>query len=142
LALVGSTALRAGETGWNNDYNGIWKGTRIITYRDPVRSMPERSVTQHSTIIIFNGGKLIARIGGACPGRAEPNLPGASVSLGADGQLIIKTVDALITLKLSPDKQSLIENGTARGIYSLWAGGGANSIQGDVPFSGVFHREK
>lgn len=132
LAAVAVIAISPAQAESNSRFDGTWIGKEIVTQRSDFKSPGTRNT--EATIIITQRGTLVGIIGGFCPGRFNSVSPkGNSLNLKAN--------DCTLTLRLSPDGKSLIENGVAERHVSTPGGASFYGSTYRYEISGTFHRQ-
>ena len=102
--LLATSAMQAEP---NTSVDGIWIGTETATLliwgSDPKAKRPAPNSAK-TTIIVAQGGKLVGKIGGVCPGRFE-HVRWVGDSLNFDAHY------CRLKVTLSPDGKTLTESG-------------------------------
>ena len=138
-ALVGIGLLTcAAQTQADSRIDGIWVGTETVTAQmitwDPKAKKPPPTSAQ-VTIAIAQGGTLLGKIGGVCPGRFQHVWWKGNV-LNFDAH------NCKLSVSLSSDGKTLTESGSTAQVTGTWSGSGAPSGYKNSLISGTFHRQQ
>jgi hypothetical protein len=118
-------------------FDGTWIGTETATLQmwtsDPKAKRPAPSSAK-TTIIVAQGGKLVGKIGGVCPGRFE-HVRWAGNSLNFDAHY------CRLKVTLSPDGKTLTENGLIDQNTGYSYATGARPSYRTFQITGTFHRQ-
>jgi hypothetical protein len=137
LISIGLLTACAAQAQTGSGFDGIWVGTETVTPRsiswDPKTPKPP-SHSAKVTIAVAQGGTMVGVIGGICSGRfAHVWRDGNTVKFDAH--------NCKLSVSLSPDGKTLIENGSAARATGYWSGSGAPSGYVNYQISGTFHRQ-